>query len=502
MAATVSQDVAVEMTGISKTYPGVQALNEVSFCLLTKEIHAIVGANGAGKSTLVKILFGAEQPDCGELRIDGVPRRFLDPAHAQREGIAYVPQEITLVEHQDAAHNVYLGQEPRSGVFVKSREIYARAQTLFARLGLTVDPHTLARDLSTPQRQMVLIAKAVSRGSRVIILDEPTTSLSYEEQQSLFKILRVLSENGTSIIYVSHRLQEVLDLAHRVTVLRNGRLVRTVDSSDVDVHTLVHLMVGGETYRGYPDVGSSVIGDVLLEVVNLQRLPKLANVSLSVRSGEVVGIAGLVGSGRTEILRCIIGADSISGGQIHINGEPVELASPADALAHGVGLLVEDRRQQGLLLQHEAIPNASLPVLPQLSSAGFVISKEEAALTCPRLNAFNLPTEALNKRARFLSGGNQQKLLLTRWICSRTKILLLDEPTKGVDVGAKSEIYQHIARLCHDGLGVLLVSSDIDELVGLSHRVLVLSEGRIVREFARGDATAETVLATLLGGGA
>lgn len=496
----MAQELAVEMTGVSKAYPGVQALDDVSFRLRTQEIHAIVGANGAGKSTLMKILFGAEQPDSGEIRIGGIAKRLHSPAHAQREGIAYVPQEITLVEHQDAAHNVYLGQEPRACLFVKSKEIYAGAQRLFDRLGLGIGPRTMARDLSTPERQMLLIAKAVSRGSRVIILDEPTTSLSYEEQQSLFGLLHTLTASGTSVVYVSHRLQEVLDLAHRVTVVRNGRNVQTVDARETDVHTLVQLMVGGGTHRGYPDVSDSSVGEVLLEVRGLQKPPKLANISFSVRSGEIVGIAGLVGSGRTELLRCIIGADSTSQGQIRIGGEPVTLTSPADALAHGVGLLVEDRRQQGLLLQHESVPNASLPVLPGLARAGFVFSTEETARTRPSLDAFSLPSEALSKRARFLSGGNQQKLLLARWICSGARILLLDEPTKGVDVGAKSEIYQHIARLCRDGLGVVLVSSDVDELVGLSHRVLVLSRGRVVTEFPRGEATVEAVLSTLLGG--
>lgn len=496
----MTEELAVEMTGISKRYPGVQALDNVSFCLRRQEIHAIVGANGAGKSTLVKILFGAEQPDSGQLKIGGIPKRLLSPAHAQREGIAYVPQEITLVEHQDVAHNVYLGREPRLGMFVKSGDVYSSTQMLFDQLSVNIRVNALARELSPPERQMVLIAKAVSRGSRVIILDECTTSLSYKEQQRLFRLLRTLSESGISIVYVSHRLQEILELADRVTILRNGKNVKTVDSSESDIHTLVQLIVGGDTARGYPDVNKSCVGEVLLEVTNLRKPPKLVDISFSVRSGEIVGIAGLVGSGRTELLRCIIGADPISEGQILIRGKPTRLAGPADALAHGIGLLVEDRRKQGLLLQHEAIPNASLPVLPKLATGGFVISRRERALTLPRLGAFNIPAQLARKQARYLSGGNQQKLLLARWICSSTDILLLDEPTKGVDVGARSEIYQHIVRLCSDGLGVVLVSSDIEELIGLSHRILVLSGGRIVREFTRDEATVEAVFSTLLGG--
>ncbi len=491
----------LEAREISKRFPGVVALERVSLDVFPGEILAVVGENGAGKSTLMKILSGALQPDEGAIFLDGRPVRFVNPRQALAHGIGIIYQELSVIDALSVGENVFLGRLPeRAGMpgTVDWPRLWRASAEVLQRVGAPFDPRTPVRELSVAQKQLVEIARALSQDVRVLILDEPTSSLSLQETERLFEILRGLRAQGVAIIYISHRLEEVFALADRVTVLRDGRVVGTLPISEATREGLIRMMVGRDLSAYYREVRSSP-GAARLEVRNLARSGVLHGVSLTVRAGEIVGLAGLVGSGRTELARCLFGVDPVDAGEILIDGNPVTINNPQDAVRHGIVLVPEDRKLQGLVLILSVRENIALPVLHRLARFGFPSHRRERELAQSFVERLRIRTPSLEQRVLNLSGGNQQKVVLARALATQPKVLILDEPTRGIDVGAKAEVHALIAELAEAGMAILLISSELPEVLSMSHRVLVMSGGRIVAEFPREEATEERVLAAATG---
>jgi len=484
----------LEMRHIRKQYPGVVALDGVNLAVHAGQVHALVGENGAGKSTLMKILAGAEQPDAGEVLLDGAPVRVTSPIQAMALGISIIYQEFNLVPTMSVEENIFLGREPVRGFgLVDRREMRRRATELLTSLDAQVDPAALVGTLSVAQQQMVEIAKAVSVEARVIAMDEPTATLTDHEIERLFALIRSLREQQVGIIYISHRLDEIDAIADQVTVLRDGRWVSSDAKAGLDRAEIIRRMVGREVTGQYPRRQCQP-GAVVLEVEHLQRRGVLKDISFTVRAGEIVGLAGLVGAGRTEVARAIFGADPLDSGTVSIDGRPVRLRHPRDAVRAGIGLVTEDRKGQGLVLNMVVRENTTLANLRAVSRGGWIQRARENAFVQDYVGSLDIRTPSIEQAVRNLSGGNQQKVVLAKWLFTSARVLILDEPTRGIDVGAKAEIYELANRLAEQGVAVLLISSELEEVLGLSDRVLVMHEGHLAGELSAGEATPERVM--------
>jgi len=482
-----------ELRGISKRFAATQALDDVSLDLLPGEIHALVGENGAGKSTLVKILAGVHQPDSGTIWLDGTAVQINGPARARALGIAVVHQEPRLFPDLSVAENVFIGHAP-SGRFgtIDWRQTRKDAQALFKELDVQFDVGALVRGLSMADQQLIEIAKSLSMDARVLILDEPTASLSAHEVDRLFSIVRRLRDRGVAILFVSHRLDEVFKLSDRATVFRDGRHVVTLPTSQLTTADLVRHMVG-RTVSLFPKVETPV-GDVLLEVSGLTRVGVFRDISFSVRAGEIVGFAGLVGAGRTEVARVLFGIDQADGGQIKLGGAVIRFANPSAAMHAGIAYLPEDRHQEGLVLDFSIAQNVTLPILARLFPRLLMHAADERRVAHEYTEQFSVRMTGVDQDAGALSGGNQQKVVLAKWLASKPRILILDEPTRGIDIGAKVEVHRIISELAASGLGIILISSDLPEVLAMSDRIVVLHEGRLTAEIPRSQASPERVM--------
>ena len=486
--------------GITKSFAGVRALRGVSFELRAGEVHALIGENGAGKSTLIKVMTGAVTPDAGTLRIAGRVVTDNDPGTARTLGIAAIYQQPALFAHLTVAENIALALESGGAwrtVDWSARE--RRAKELIARAGAAIQPDRLVSTLSMPEQQIVEIAKAIGAEAKVVIMDEPTASLTETEVSSLFRVIGVLKSGGAGIIYISHRLEEISTIADRITVLRDGETIGTRDAGEVNREQLIAMMVGREVAAVYPkrDVP---LGAVALELRGLSgREAGIRDVSLRVRQGEILGIAGLVGSGRTQLAETVFGLTPADSGEIVLNGADVRIESPADAIAHGIGYVPEDRRQHGVVLELPIAANTSLSSLDRVSRQGLIDSAAEQALAERYVTQLRVKTPTVDAAAGTLSGGNQQKVALARWLATEPKVLILDEPTQGVDVGSKSEIHGIMMDLAAGGMAIVMISSELPEVLGMSDRIVVMRAGSVAGELSRADATQEKILSMALG---
>src|SRR5215472_2869620 len=501
-----TRPVLLEMRNIAKSFPGVHALDGVSLDLYPGEIHALVGENGAGKSTLIKILAGVYAEYEGEIRIAGDPLRFSDVRESEEAGIAVVFQELSLVPDLTVGENIFLGREPARFGVVDWNALYSKASRLLRELGLDLDPRTRTGKLGTGAQQLVEIAKALSHNARILVLDEPTAALTDAEAEGLFAILNKLCHQGIGIIYVSHRLQEIFSLSRRITVLRDGRTVGTGLTRQMDEQQVITKMVGREVSQVFPPTRRTP-GAIVLEARHITAEDpvirgKLAlnDVSLTAHRGEVVGIVGLMGSGRTELLMSLFG--SFPGkvdGEIVIDGRRAEIKCPADAIMHGIGFVTEDRKRSGLVLDQTILANITLASLARVSGRFVTNESREIAASRPLFEDLRIKATSLFTVTGTLSGGNQQKVVLAKWLMNQARVLFLDEPTRGIDVGAKQEIYGMIDKLAQSGLAVVMVSSELPEVLGLCDRILVLYQGRITGEFTRNSATPAAVMACATG---
>ena len=484
----------LNMRGIVKSFPGVQALRGVNFSLKAGEVLALLGENGAGKSTLMKVLGGAFRADAGAIEIDGVPQHFNSPQDSRRAGVAVIYQEFNLVPGLTACENIFLGQEPTHAGFVAQTQERRQAAELFQRLGVEVDLDAPCRRLTTAQQQLVEIAKALAFQVRIIVMDEPSAALTSHEVSRLFAIIEELKRQGIGVVYISHRLDEIFTVADRVTVLRDGLNVGERPIAQVTRQELIELMVGRELSDEFPK-RSTTIGPPRLEVTGLRRGRAVCDVSLSVRRGEILALTGLVGAGGTETVRLIFGADPREAGEIRLDGRLLAIRSPRDAIAAGIGLLTEDRKLQGLVLGHSVRENFGLPNLNWLTRGGFVMLRRERDEFARYVATLRIKTSSGEQRAGTLSGGNQQKVVLAKWLARNCDVLIFDEPTRGIDVGAKYEIYLLMNELAAQGKAILMISSELPEVLGMADRILVLHEGRVTGEIAdaRG-ATQEQIM--------
>ncbi len=487
------------LRGIRKTFPGVVALGGVDLELWPGEVHVLLGENGAGKSTLMKIISGAVRRDSGEVRVDGALVEIAHPRAAQALGIAIIYQEFNLVPQLTVAENIYLGREPRRlpGV-IDQGKLIREAQRQLDDLGVAIDARSRVSELSVAPRQMVEVAKALSLEARVLIMDEPTSALTEQEIAELFAAIRRLKARGVAIVYISHRMDELFAIGDRVTVLRDGRHVATRAIGETNRAELVRWMVGRDLQEQFPK-RCGALGAEVLRVERLQRAGVLHDISFTLHRGEVVGLAGLMGSGRTELARAIFGADRMSGGQIFVRGKPCTIDSPRAAIDLGLGFLTEDRKQQGLVLVLSVQENVCLPSVSRLARLGVMQTARETSVAAKRIAELRIKTPGPWQRAGHLSGGNQQKVVLAKWLCTEADILIFDEPTRGIDVGAKVEIYQLINELAARGAAILMISSELPEILGMSDRILVMQAGRIAGEFSAAEATQEKLLAAALG---
>lgn len=493
MAVAEGSSCILEMRGVSKRFSNVIALDQVDFSVRRGEIHALIGENGAGKSTLIKILSGAYQPDSGGFALDGRPVLRRSPALMQHQGISVIYQELNLVRHLSVARNIFLGHEPVviPGV-IDFKTMHRQSAALIAQLGVPISTHALVAELGIAEQQLVEVAKALSYEVRLLVMDEPTAPLSEHEAETLFNVVRRLREQGVTVIYISHRLEEVFRLADRVTVLRDGRVVGTRLVREVTKDDLVRMMVGRDIKEQHPKVEVEP-GEALLRVRGLPG-PGGNTAELTVRAGEIVALAGLVGSGRTELARGLFGAEPLTTGSMELKGQPIAIRSTRQAIRAGIGMVPEDRKTQGLILDRSVSDNITLPVLGRLARGPFVRRGLIRNLVSKIIREIDIRTFGLGQTVRTLSGGNQQKVTLAKWLASQCDVLILDEPTRGVDVGARAEIYHLIGRLVQAGKGILLISSDLPEVLGLSDRIVVVYGGRLVAEFTRRDADAETII--------
>lgn len=482
------------MRRVAKSFPGVKALREVDLKLGAGEVLALLGENGAGKSTLMKVLGGALSADAGEVLIDGREARFTSPHDARRAGVAVIYQEFNLVPALTACENIFLGQEPSRFGFVARGEERRRARELFRRLGVDVDLDVPCRRLTTAQQQLVEIAKALAFEARILVMDEPSAALTAHEVERLFAIIRELKSQGIGVIYISHRLDEIFRIADRVTVLRDGANVGERLITQVSRAQLIEMMVGRALTDEFPPRTPN-LGPVRLEVAHLTRGTAVRDVSFTVRRGEILGLTGLVGAGRTETARLIFGADRRNAGEITLDGARLSIRSPRDAIAAGIGFLTEDRKDQGLALRHGVRENFGLPNLDRLSRHGFVSLGREHAEFGQYVESLKIRLADDDQRAGTLSGGNQQKVVLAKWLARRCEVLIFDEPTRGIDVGAKYEIYLLMNELAAQGKAIVMISSELPEVMGMADRILVMHEGRITGEIAdaRG-ATQEQIM--------
>ena len=493
----------LRMTAISKRFPGALALDGVDLTVAPGEIHALLGENGAGKSTLLKILAGAQPPDSGVIEFAGKPVVFESPHAAQMLGIVTIYQEFTLAPNMTICENVFIGREPGSKVFVSWRRMAEETRALTRRIGLDANPMTLVRELSVAEQQMVEIARALSMKSRLIVMDEPTSALSRTEVEKLFRIIRDLKAEGLSVIFVTHRLEEVFEICDSYTVLRDGKFVGTGKVADTDIDGIIRLMVGREVSSLYSRRNDAAFGEVALAVEGLSRRGSsrdpsatvLADVSLSVRRGEILGVAGLVGAGRTEMARAVFGADPFDSGAIFVDGKPVRIFSPQEAIRHGIGLVPEDRKQQALFLSLAIRMNLSMASLDRVSKWGvFIDEAKESAMVEQYRKALSIRMAGPEQIVANLSGGNQQKVVLARWLALQPKVLIVDEPTRGIDVGAKVDVHNLLFDMARSGIAVIAISSELPEVLAISDRIVTMREGRVTGEIARENADQQKLM--------
>jgi ribose transport system ATP-binding protein len=489
---------ALEMRGISKRFPGVVALEGVDFEVRPGEVHVLLGENGAGKSTLVKILSGAVRKDAGEIRLAGKPVEISGPDQARRLGVTVIYQELMLVPHLSVAENVFLGKAPTRWSLVDWRRMRADAARILNGLGLTIDVTRPVGQLGLAQQQMVEVARALADDARVLVMDEPTSALSGREVEQLFATTERLIARGVAIVYISHRMDEVFRIGHRVTVLRDGRHVATRPLGEVTTGELVRLMANRDLAEQYPP-RQTTRGPELLRVRGLTRRGVLHDINLSLHAGEIVGLAGLAGAGRTELARAITGADPIDAGEIAVRGRPVRIATPAAAVRHGLGLLPEDRKTHGLVLPLSVQQNIALPNYRRWSKWGLVRASGERAEAMRMIDELRVRTPGPGQPSRLLSGGNQQKVVLAKWLAGRAEIFIFDEPTRGIDVAARRDIYELMNGLVARGAGILMISSDLPEVLGMSDRIVVLRQGRVQAELDAQSASEADVLQAAFG---
>ena len=484
----------VELTGISKQFGVVQALKDVDFSLLAGEVHALVGENGAGKSTLVKILAGIYRPDAGVVKIGGERVELRSPVQAQALGIAVVQQEPMLFPDLDVAENVFMGRHPRDRFGrVDWKRMYREVDQLLASLDVSLSSHTPVQGLSVAEQQLVEIVKALSLQARVLVLDEPTAALSAHEVDELFAIVRQLRERGVAILFVSHRLEEVFSIADRLTVLRDGAHIITAHISEMNTEDIIKHMVGRELSNLFPK-GEAAIGEIVLEVRHLTRPGVFADVSFQLRRGEILGFAGLVGAGRTEVARVLFGIDRAASGEILLKGKKAHIRSPHQAMHNGIAYVPEDRHQQGLVMNFSIASNVTLPILQQVSRLGLIQPRREQKVAGEYSRQLQVRSTGVGQLVNALSGGNQQKVVLGKWLATNPSVLILDEPTRGIDVGAKAEVHRIISELASSGLAIILISSELPEVLAMADQVIVLHEGHVTGTFARSEATQERVM--------
>jgi len=490
-------DVLVQMTGIEKSFPGVHALADAQFELRAGEVHALVGENGAGKSTLMKILAGVQTPDAGQILVKGQPVEIGSPRTAQRLGISMIYQELNLMNHLTVAQNIYIGREPRAGVrfLLDEGTINRQAANLLDSLHLRLDPRAKVADLTIAKQQMVEIAKALSVNAQVLIMDEPTAALTDTEIAELFGIIRHLRTQGVGIVHISHRLEELKQISDRITVMRDGHYVATVDTPESNIEQIISMMVGRVIYEGAPELPENTVSETALEVRHLTRGRQVRDVSFTLNKGEILGFAGLIGAGRTEVARAIYGADRPESGEVLVNGKPVVIRSPHDAVRAGIAYLSEDRKRYGLALGLNVETNIVLATFKRyLGPLGWVKTGQTRKTAAHYVEVLAIKTPGLRRKAKNLSGGNQQKMVIGKWLNADTGILILDEPTRGIDVGAKSEIYKLLNDLARQGKAIIVISSELPEVLRMSHRILVMCEGRVTGELNSAEATQEKIM--------
>jgi ABC-type sugar transport system ATPase subunit len=485
----------LELRQVSKRFGGVRAVVDADLDLAPGEVHGLVGENGAGKSTLSKIIAGVHPPDAGEVLVEGEPVRFGAPRDALSAGIATIAQEIALVPLRTVEENVLLGIESHQGGIVRRRELRRRYAELDARTAFGLAPDARVGALRTAEQQKVEIMRAIARDARLIVMDEPTAALTRDESERLLEIIRRLSDGGTAVLLVSHHLEEVLAVCSRVTVMRDGHVVRTGPAADETPATLVNAMIGREMTLEYPPKRPPAAGaELVLEARGLTRGRALDDVSLTVHTGEIVGLAGLVGSGRTEVARAIFGADPLDAGEVLLDGRPVRVRGPRQAARMGIAMLPESRKEQGLVMMRSVLENVTLPTLDDYARAGIVSRRRERARASELSRELGIRTPSLDAPVTTLSGGNQQKVLFGKWLARPPRVLIADEPTRGVDVGAKRQIHELIIELAARGMAVLLISSELEEVLGLAHNVIVMRRGRVVARYDGEEATMERVM--------
>ncbi|MBD3176798.1 MAG: ATP-binding cassette domain-containing protein [Armatimonadia bacterium] len=501
--STVTEAAAplLAMRGIDKSFPGVRALEAVDLTVHAGEVVALVGENGAGKSTLIKILAGAQPMDGGEILVGGQPARIAAPADAMELGIRVIYQEFNLVPQLTVMENIYLGREPTRAGMVDFHAMEEGCSGLLERIGADARPRDVVGRLSVAQQQLVEIAKALSQDARILVLDEPSATLTDRELDRLFALIRDLRQQGVGMVYISHRLEEIFEIADTVTVLRDGHHVITAPTSELSRDDIIRHMVGRELQDHIPSTVAHA-ADEALRVEGLTRSGAFESVSLTVREGEIVALAGLVGSGRTEVARAIFGADPVDSGRILVGGEEAQIASPRDAISRGIGLATEDRKGQGLVLGMGVAANITLADLRAITRGGFLSRGAEVGAADRYVDQLQIRTPSLTQLVRLLSGGNQQKVVLAKWLFTDCRVLILDEPTRGIDVGAKTEIYHLMNELCDRGKAILMISSELPEVLGVAHRIYVMREGHMEGELDREDATQERIMHLATGGAA
>ncbi len=488
----MNQATVLSIKNLTKQYPGVLALDRVSLDFAAGEVHALLGENGAGKSTLIKAIAGAIAPDDGVIRLNGQEYTKMTPHLARSLGIEVIYQEFNLVPSLSVAENIFLGDKTGRGLLVDTKVMVKRASAVFQQFNIDIDPYALVRDLPSAQQQIVEIAKAVSKNVKLLIMDEPTAPLTVTEVESMFEIVRRLKAQGVTVIYISHRLEEIFRIADRVSVLRDGRYIATRQTAATNRKELISLMVGRELKESYP-ARQAAPGEIALEVRRLYGSGD-EDISFCVRKGEILGLSGLVGAGRTELARVIFGAEPAESGEILIEGRPVQIRSPEEAIRLGIGLIPEDRKNQGVFLDMDIKWNISFSQVRRLSRRTVVDTRQELSVAEKYRDLLKIKTPSLGQQVKNLSGGNQQKVVLAKSLAAESKILIFDEPTRGIDVGAKQEIYNLMCALANDGIAIIMISSDMEELLGMSDRVIVLCEGRMAGEVPRAQFSQNYIL--------
>ncbi|MGJ4952708.1 sugar ABC transporter ATP-binding protein [Bradyrhizobium sp. HKCCYLS20291] len=486
----------ISVHGLCKSFPGVRALHNISFDLVAGEVHAVMGENGAGKSTLMKILAGVYRKDSGEILYDGASVDFPGPREAQAAGIGIIHQELQLMNHLTVAQNIFIGREPMKafGLLLDEDRLNRQADELLGQLNLAIDPRTVVGGLTVAKQQMVEIAKALSFNSRVLIMDEPTAALNNREIAELFKMIRALKARGVGIVYISHKMDELKQISDRVTVLRDGEYVATVPAATTPIETIIGMMVG-RTLSDARVAGAQPAGEIALEVRGLNCGPLVRDVSFALRKGEILGFAGLMGAGRTEVARAIFGADAVPTGEIRVNDRAVTIRTPAHAVSHGIGYLSEDRKRFGLATGMDVESNVVMSNLASYLAMKFMLRKRAIRDTAGRfIKMLNIRTPSASQQVRLLSGGNQQKIVIAKWLDRDCDILFFDEPTRGIDIGAKNEIYRLLRALADQGKAIVMISSELPEVIRMSDRIVVMCEGRITGELSPDEATQERIM--------